>query len=399
MPVNGGPLEGVRVIEACQMMAGPFCACLLGDMGADVIKIERPGGGDDARLIGRHFAGDDSFGFMNLNRNKRSMVVNFKDDEGQALVRGLAASADIFIQNMRPGTIDKLGLGYEALREINPGLVYVSISGYGRTGPYKDRPGYDLVSQGFSSLMSFTGEPDRPPAKIPVPICDLNAGMYSAFSALSAYIYKQKTGKGQLVDVSLTDAGLGYTFWQASQFFPSGDSPYPRGSAHELTAPYQAFRCADGYIVLGAANQSNWGRMCRAIGREDLMAREEYSDSKNRGLNYLQLAEELEVVFLADERAAWLAKLEEAGVPCGPIHDMAEAFAHPQIQAREMSVEVEHPVAGKMQVLGFPPKLSETRTGVRAPAPLLGQHTDEILREAGKSAAEIQRLRDQGVVA
>lgn len=399
MPVNGGPLEGVRVIEACQMMAGPFCACLLGDMGADVIKIERPGGGDDARLIGRHFAGDDSFGFMNLNRNKRSMVVNFKDDEGQALVRGLAASADIFIQNMRPGTIDKLGLGYEALKEINPGLVYVSISGYGRTGPYKDRPGYDLVSQGFSSLMSFTGEPDRPPAKIPVPICDLNAGMYSAFSALSAYIYKQKTGKGQLVDVSLTDAGLGYTFWQASQFFPSGDSPYPRGSAHELTAPYQAFRCADGYIVLGAANQSNWGRMCRAIGREDLMAREEYSDSKNRGLNYLQLAEELEVVFLADERAAWLAKLEEAGVPCGPIHDMAEAFAHPQIQAREMSVEVEHPVAGKMQVLGFPPKLSETRTGVRAPAPLLGQHTDEILREAGKSAAEIQRLRDQGVVA
>ncbi|MDA0999164.1 MAG: CaiB/BaiF CoA-transferase family protein [bacterium] len=398
MPGSGGPLEGVRVIEACQVMAGPFCACLLGDMGADVIKVEKPGGGDDARLIGRHFAGDDGFGFMNLNRNKRSIVVNFKDEEGQAIVRELVASADIFIQNMRPGTIEKLGLGYEALKEINPGLVYVSISGYGRTGPYKDRPGFDLVSQGFSSLMSFTGEPNRPPAKIPVPICDLNAGMYSAFSALSAYIYKQKTGKGQLVDVSLTDAGLGYTFWQASQFFPSGDSPYPRGSAHELTAPYQAFRCADGHIVLGAANQSNWGRMCRAIGREDLMAREEYSNSKNRGLNYLLLAEELEAVFLTGTRAEWLAKLEKAGVPCGPIHNMAEAFAHPQIQAREMSVEVEHPVAGKMQVLGFPPKLSETRAGVRGPAPLLGQHTDEILRAAGKGAAEIQRLRDQGVV-
>lgn len=396
---TGGPLEGVRVLEVCQVMAGPFCGCLLADMGADVIKIENPDGGDSARRLGRYFDGGEAHGFMNLNRNKRSLAVNMKSPGGAALMKELARGADALVENIRPGTMDRLGLGYEELRKRSPGLIYASISGYGGTGPFAGKAGFDLVSQGLSSLMSFTGEPGGAPAKIPVPICDLNAGMYAALSVLSAYIHRQRTGEGQRIDVALTDAGLGYTFWQASQFFPSGEPPAPLGSAHEMTAPYQAFRCQDGYLALGAANQRNWELFCRAIGREDLMRRAEYATDGLRRENYAALARELEEAFASKTRDAWVALLDTAGVPCGPILNMAETFAHPQIQAREMSVEVEHPRAGRTRVLGFPPKLSETPVGVRAPAPCLGEHTDEVLREFGKTDAQIRGLRDAGAVA
>jgi formyl-CoA transferase len=398
-PGMDGALEGVRVLEVCQIMAGPFCGALLGDMGADVIKVEKLAGGDDARHMGRHFDGGEGHGFMNLNRNKRSLAINLKDEKGRALLRELAASADTLIENFRPGTMDRLGLGYEDLRTVNHGLIYASISGYGHTGPFKDKGGFDLVAQGLSSLMSFTGEPGRPPVKIPIPVCDLNAGIYTAMSILSAYIYKQRTGKGQRIDTSLVDAGLGYTFWQASQFFPSGEVPTPRGSAHELAAPYQAFKCTDGYIALGAANQSNWERTCKAIDREDLLEREEYKTDKDRGRHYLKLAKELDKVFETDVRNVWLERLEAERVPCGPILDMAETFDHPQIKARKMAVEVEHPTAGKTRVLGFPPKLSETPGIIRRPSPTLGQHTDEVIRELGKSDEEICQLRDEGILA
>ncbi len=395
---GGGALQGVRVIEVCQVMAGPFCGCLLADMGADVIKIENPKGGDTARTLGRHFAGGEGHGFMNLNRNKRSAAIDYKNEEGRALLRELAAGADAFIENIRPGALEKMGLGYEDLRRVNPALIYASISGYGATGPFKDKGGFDLVSQGFSSLMSFTGEEGGPPVKIPVPLCDLNAGLYTAYSILAAYIHRQRTGEGQRIDTSLTDAGLGYTFWHASQFFPSGEPPVPRGSAHEMTAPYQAIRCRDGYITLGAADTRNWERLCKAIGREELLEREEYESNGTRCENYKQLAAELEEVFGERDRAEWIEILEAAGIPCGPIHDMAEAFAHPQIQAREMVVEVDHPTAGRIKVLGFPPKLSGTPGGVWRAAPLLGEHTDEVLGELGKSAEEIRRLRNAGAV-
>jgi formyl-CoA transferase len=388
----------MRVLEVCQIMAGPFCGALLGDMGADVIKIEKPAGGDDARLMGRYFTGGEGHGFMNLNRSKRSVALNLKSETGRALLFELAGGADALIENFRPGTMDRLGLGYEDFREKFPGLIYASISGYGHTGPFRDKGGFDLVAQGLSSLMSFTGEPGRPPVKIPVPLCDLNAGMFTAFSILSAYIHKQRTGEGQRIDTSLVDAGLGYTFWQASQFFPEGEIPVPRSSAHEVTAPYQAFECSDGYIVLGAANQPNWERLCRVIGREDLMERAEYLTDKDRANNYLKLAEELDAVFKKDTRDNLIRRLEEEGVPCGPILNMAEAFDHPQIKAREMAVEVDHPAAGKTRVLGFPPKLSGTPGMVRRPAPTLGQHTDEVLKELGKSPEEIARLREEGAV-
>ena len=396
---TGGALEGMRVIEVCQVMAGPFCGTLLADMGADVIKIEKPGRGDDARMFGRHFDGGESHGFMNLNRNKRSMVINLKDEEGRNLLRELAAGADVITENYRPGVLDRMGLGYADLKKANPGLIYASISGYGRTGPFKNKGGFDLVSQGISSLMSFTGEPGRPPAKIPLPVCDLNAGMYSAFAILSAFIYKQRTGMGQQIDTSLTDAGLGYAFWQTSQFFPSGKPPVPLGSAHEMTAPYQAFKCEDGYIILGAANQSNWERACKAISREDLLELSSYASDKDRAENYLALAEDLGSVFVKKSRAHWLEILEAAGVPCGPILSMDETFSHPQIKAREMAIEVEHPKAGKTRVLGIPPKLSATPGQVWRPAPLMGQHTKEVLRELGKTDEEIRWLWAAGVVA
>ncbi|MEK6712278.1 MAG: CoA transferase [Nitrospinota bacterium] len=392
-------LEGVRVLEVCQVMAGPFCCTLLADMGADVVKVENPDGGDQSRQLGRHFTGGEGHGFMNLNRNKRGIALNLKLPGGQALLKELAARADVLVENLRPGTLRKIGLGYEDLRKVNPGLVYASISGYGQTGPFKDRGGFDLVSQGLSSLLSFTGEPDRPPAKIPVPLCDLNAGIYTAFSILCACLHKQRTGRGQYIDTALTDAGLGYTFWQASQFFPSGEPPVPRGSAHEMTAPYQALRCKDGYLVLGAASQATWERTCKVLGREDLIAHPDYLDDGRRSAKYQQLARELEGEFAKRTRDEWIALLDAAKVPCGPILDMAEAFAHPQIRARGMAVEVDHPKAGRVTVLGFPPKLSETPGKVRTPAPTLGQHTDEVLREAGKSEDDIRRLRAGGVVA
>ena len=391
-------LDGVKVLDLTQIMAGPFCTMLLADMGADVIKVEKPGGGDDVRRMGPPFINGESAAFLGINRNKRSIVVDLKDQRGVELVRSMAEKSDVLVQNFRPGTLDRMGLGYEQVRSLNPALVYCTISGFGSTGPYAHRAGFDLVTQGMSGLMSVNGHPGAPPAKVGVPITDLNAGMFATYGILTAYIHRLRTGRGQHVDTSLLESGVAYTIWESAVYFATGQVPAPTGSAHRLTAPYQAFRTSDGHINVGAANQSNWERLCRAIQREELIEDARFVEPADRMNNLTELVATLETTFLGERSSLWLEALEEAGVPAGPIYDMAQVYDDPQVQARQMIVEMEHPVAGRVKNIGIPVKLSGTPGGVRRPAPTLGQHTDEVLAGLGYSEAEVARLRNGGVV-
>ena len=392
------PLSGMTVIECTQFMAGPFCTMLLGDMGAEVIKIEKPGGGDDIRRAGPPFINGESAAFLGINRNKRSIVLDLKAEEGVAIFRRMAGSADAFVQNLRPGALQRLGLGYEDLREVNPSLIYCTISGFGATGPYKDRAGFDLVAQGMSGLMSLTGIPGGPPVRNGVPITDLNAGIYGAYGILCAYVSRLKTGEGQHVDTSLLEAGLAYTIWESGIYFATGHPPGPVGPGHPLSAPYQAFATSDGYLMVGAANQANWERLCHAIEREDLLADPRFASNPLRMENIEALVDTLEKTFASQSTGHWLGLLEKAGVPSGPINDLAEVYSDPQVLARDMVVETEHPSAGRIRNIGLPLKLSGTPGAIRRPAPTLGQHTAEVLAETGYSAGEIAAFRESGVV-
>ena len=395
---NTLPLEGVKVLDLTQIMAGPFCTMLLADMGADVVKVEKPGGGDDTRRMGPPFINGESAAFLGINRNKRSVVVDLKAEEGVELVKRMASKSDVFVQNFRPGSLERMGLGYEQLREINPALVYCTISGFGTTGPYARRAGFDLVAQGMSGLMSINGHPGGPPAKVGVPITDLNAGIFAAYGILTAYIHRLKTGEGQHVDTSLMESGIACTFWESAMYFATGNIPGPMGSAHRLTAPYQAFQTSDGYVNIGAANQSNWERLCRAIGREKLVEDTRFLQPSDRMDNIDDLTATLDETFASENSQHWLDTLAEAGVPAGPIYNMADVYADPQVQAREMMVEMDHPTAGRIKNIGVPVKLSETPGSVRSPSPLLGQHTDDVLSDMGCSEDEIAALRAAGVI-
>ncbi len=392
------PLDGVKVLDLTQIMAGPYCTMMLADMGADVIKVEKPGGGDDTRRMGPPFIEGESAAFLGINRNKRSIVIDLRSEHGRGLARRMAQESDILVQNFRPGALERMGMGYEQLRELDPAIVYCTISGFGSTGPYARRGGFDLVAQGMSGLMSVTGHSDGAPTKIGVPICDLNAGMFAAFGILTAYINRLRTGEGQHVDTSLLESGIAYTFWESSMYFATGDIPTPMGSAHRLTAPYQAFQTADGFINIGAANQANWERLCAAIGREDLASDSRFSEPKDRMNSLDALVSTLEGIFAQRTSAEWLDALESAGVPAGPIYDLAQVYDDPQVRSREMVVETDHPVSGRTRNIGIPVKLSETPGRFRLPAPILGQHTDEILREFGCADAEIGSLRESGAV-
>ncbi|MDA1188869.1 MAG: CoA transferase [Chloroflexi bacterium] len=391
-------LEGVRVLDCTGILAGPFCTMLLADMGADVIKVERPGGGDDTRRMGPPFAGGDAVAFLMVNRNKRGIVLDLKSPDGIAVFKKLAVCSDIIVENLRPGAMKKLGLGYEDLSKDNPGLVYCSISGFGATGPYKDRTGFDLVAQGMSGMMSITGHPGAPPAKVGVPISDLNGGMYATYGILSAYINRLKTGKGQFVDTSLLEGSLAYTVWESATYFFTGQTPGPVGSAHRMTAPYQAFQTSDGYINVATANQKTWERLCNTIGREDLLGNPRFGSNADRVVNIKELATTLEDTFSKQPMSHWLPLLEKSGVPSGPINDMAAVYADPQVLARNMLATQQHPTAGDIKTIGIPVKLSDTPGQIRRPAPLLGQHTDEILREFDYSDEDIKRLRESGAI-
>jgi formyl-CoA transferase len=390
-------LDGIRVLDATQVMAGPFCTMLLGDLGADVIKVE-PLEGDTTRgMAGSR--GTESPGFWSINRNKRGLAVNLKDARGADVFRRLAVRSDVLVENHRPGALDALGLGYEHLHPLNPSLVYASISGFGRTGPYAQRGGFDLVAQGMSGIMSVTGEPGRPPVKCGVPLTDLSAGLLALQAILAAYVHRLRTGEGQHVDTSLFEAGLALSVWETAQYFGGGGVPEPMGSAHRMFAPYQAVRCADGYITLGAANRRSWERLAQVLGRPELLERAEYADSESRVRNRERLAAEIEAVTTTAPRAHWLAVLEEAGVPCGPILDYAEALADPQARERGMVQEIDHPAGGRVRVVGPAVKLSETPARITRRSPLLGEHTAEVLREAGYSDDEVRALAAAGVVA
>ncbi|HXF52690.1 MAG TPA: CoA transferase [Hyphomicrobiaceae bacterium] len=388
-----GPLSGMRVIELAHIMAGPVCGLMLADMGADVIKVEKSGGGDDSRRFLPPDINGEAAAFMMLNRNKRGIVLDLKKEEGRDVLLSMAARADCLIENYRLGTMEALGLGYERLHAINPGLIYCAISGFGRTGPLADRGGFDLIAQGMSGLMAITGEgPGQPPVKVGAPVSDITAGILAAMGCAAAYAHKLATGQGQKVDTSLFEAAITHTYWQSAIAFASGVSPGPMGSAHPLNAPYQAFRTADGWINLGAANQANWERTLKVIGAAELNDDPRFSSNRNRMLNREALAEILDRYFATRTTSDWIARLEEAGVPAGPVLSIAEMHAHPQTQARAMVVETEHPVAGRVKAIGLPVKFSATPGSNARPAPLYGQHTREVLAEYGYGAEAIERL-------
>ncbi len=389
------PLEGVRVLDYTQIMAGPFCGMLLADMGADVIKLEKPGG-DDSRRMAPPFIAGESAAFLAINRNKRGIVLDLKVDGAREVLHRMVAQSDVLVQNFRRGTLERFGLGYEDAKELNPALIYTHITGFGATGPYSDRGGFDLVAQGMSGLMAATGHPEQTPVKVGVPITDLNAGIYGAYGTLCAYIHRLKTGRGQFVDTSLLEGGIAYTFWESAMYFATGQDPVPMGSAHRLSAPYQAFRTADGHLNIGAANQANWERLVAAIDRQDLLDDERFATNPDRMVNLEALAAALDETFAQKPTAHWLELLERADVPSGPIYDISQVYGDPHIQARGMEVETEHPVAGRVRNIGIPVKLSETPGRIRRSAPALGQHTDEILNEFGYDEAEVTALRDSG---
>ena len=378
------PLAGLRVLDLSQVMAGPFGCMLLGDMGADVIKVEPPAGGDQTRRsMGFRMKGEDSPGFLALNRNKRSVTINLKTEAGRELFYALAETADIVVENSRPGVAKRLGIDYETLSKRNPRLVYASISGFGQTGPWSQRPGFDLIAQAMSGVISAMGLPGGEPIKSGVPIGDLGAGLLAVYGILSAIIGRQATGRGQYVDASLFEAALGLSVWESTELWATGRSPQPLGTANRMSAPYQAFAAADGHFVVGAANQKIWLTFCQVIDRMDLTEDPRFRDNRDRLQNLPALVAELNAVFKTETVDHWVDAFIAAGVPAGPINDYAQVMASDHVAARNMVMKVEHPVEGEINTLGFPVKLSGTPQEVRYPPPLLGQHTRDLVDELG----------------
>jgi len=396
---KNGPLDGLKVVDLSHIMAGPTCSMLLADMGADVIKVEKIPGGDDSRRMVPPRIADESAAFLIMNRNKRGIALNLKTEEGRDVLTRLLKSADVVIENYRRGTMEKMGFGYETLHALNPKLIFCSISGFGRTGPYADRGGFDLVAQGMTGLMSITGEKQGgPPMKSGAPVTDITSGILACVGILAALHARESTGQGQMVDTSLFEAGITHTYWHSAICFATGKAPGPMGSAHPLNGPYQAFPASDGWITVGAANQENWLRLVSALEAPELRDDPRFANNAQRMTNLPPLVDALTPLFKRRTMADWLARLEAAGVPAGPVLDIAQMHADPQALAREMIVETVHPVAGKVKAIGLPIKFSETPGGVHRPAPVFGEHTREVLREQKYSEKEIDHMLEQGAV-
>ena len=384
------------VLDTTQVMAGPYCAMLLADMGARVIKVEPPAGDSTRAMAGAR--GNDSPAYNAVNRGKLGIVLDLTHAKGRDVFTRLARSADIIVENYRPGVMAKFGLDYESLKKENPRIIYASISGHGQSGPWAARGGFDLIAQGLSGVMSVTGNAGGAPVKAGIPITDLGAGLFATIGILAALHRRTTTGEGQQIDTSLVDAGVALSVWEATEYFSSGQVPGPMGSAHRMSAPYQAFACADGYVTIGAANDRNFAKLARVLGHHEWLTDARFSTDHQRVAHREALAALIEASTIREPRAFWLAELEKAGIPCGPILDYEDALTTPQAIAREMTVDVDHPTLGRLRTLGTPIKMSATPLNPRGRGPLLGEHTDQVLNELGYSNDEIEQLRNVGAV-
>ena len=374
-------LKGIRVLEMSQIMAGPTCGLLLADLGAEVIKVEKTTGGDDTRRFLPPDINGEAAAFMMMNRNKKGIALNLKDKDGIEIFKRMVKNSDVVLENFRKGTLEKLGIGYDVISKINPKIILCEISGYGRTGPYADKGGFDLVAQGMSGLMSITGESkDKPPMKVGAPITDITAGLLATSGILAALVHRNKTGEGQKVDTSLFEAGIVHTYWQSAIAGATGESPGPLGSAHPLTAPYQAFKTKDKWITVGASNQNTWLMLLKAIDRMDLQENEMFSSNFNRKENIIQLVEILNSELAKKTSKEWLKIFDDNGLPCGPINSINEMFVDPQTIEREMIIDVDNRKAGKSKAIGMPIKFSKSKTEKSKGAPNLGEHTKEIMK-------------------
>jgi CoA:oxalate CoA-transferase len=391
-------LEGIRVLDFTRVLAGPFCTMMLADLGAEVIKVERPGTGDDSRHFGP-FVGEESAYFMSINRNKKSVTLNLKDPLAVDIVKRMIKNIDVVVENFRPGVMEKLGLGYEVLKEINPRLVYASSSGFGHTGPYSQLPAYDLILQGMGGIMSITGPDKDHPTKVGSSIADIFAGTFCAIGILAALRHRDRTGEGQEVDVSMLDSQVSILENAISRYFVTGDVPVPIGNRHPSIAPFATFHTTDGFINIAVGNDAIWKRFCDLVGRPELAKDTRFQTNDGRNSNWADLEPLLQDIMSGDSTEGWLKRLREAGVPCGPINNIEQLVNDPQVLSRGMIVDVEHPVAGKVKMPGCPIKLSATPTNQYKPAPVLGADVGSILQKyAGVSTEEIQELKEKGVV-
>lgn len=396
--MSGMALAGVQVLELANFMAGPYTGMLLADMGADVIKVENPRGGDFARQS-PPFINGESAGFMALNRNKRSLALNLKDERGRALFLQLAGQADVVLENFRPGTMADLGLAAATLRAANPGLIYCSASAFGQSGPYSQRPGFDLIAQGMSGLMSITGEPGGRPVKVGVPVADLACALFCVYGILAALLHRSQTGQGQEVEGNLLESATALAIWETSGYLATGEIPRPLGSAHRVSAPYQAIATSDGAITIGANTPNTWQALCQALARPDLIDDPRFADNPRRKANEAELIALIESITRQRTTADWYRTFEAAGLPCGELNSIDQVMADPHLNHRGFILASEHPRAGTVRNTGFPVRLSETPATLRRPAPLLGQHSDEILAGLGLDPATIAGLKAAGAVA
>lgn len=400
------PLQNIRILDITRALAGPYCTMMLGDLGADVIKIERPGVGDETRGWGPPFVGapygkypGESAYFLAANRNKRSVTVNIQSKEGQEIIRKLAGVSDVLVENYRTGDLDKLGLGYEQLHALHPKLIYCSVSGYGRTGPYADRPGYDAIIQGEGGMMSFTGPVDGPPSRAGIPIIDITSGMFAATAILAALRARDLSGEGQLVDISLFDSHVALLTNVASNYLVGGEPPRRYGNAHPNLVPYDSFRARDGWFIVGVANDKQWGLLCDLIQQPEWKSDARYASNKDRVANRVELVAELNRIFFERAVDDWLADLAKTGLPCGRINPVPDVFAHPQAQARNLTLETEHASAGTVRVPGFPYKFSATPAEIQKPPPMLGQHTEEVLTGLlGYASEDVDSFKSKGAI-